>query len=144
MYHKIITENTINFILDQGEPSLNEQGNRACKGVGDLRSPVGFLVGDDLYDPRIERVVASHQIVIDLVQEALELPRFSDRQEGVLHELEDSHNRAIGADNFRQEFIDNVLFYADADEFDINPVARDVIIRWSQKHRSLGLSASCL
>ena len=122
-------------ILDQGAPSVGSDGKSAYRGLGGLRSPVGFLIDDDLYigQPYIENWEPSSPAVCTIVGNSVGV-RVSMRQEGVLHEIEDAHNQSIDSDDFIRDFIEALVFYAKAAPFDTNQTALYMMEKWCQEN----------
>ena len=122
-------------ILDQGKASLGPNGKAAYKGLQGLQSPVGFLIDDDLYHPAVEKWSPSGPAVVALVSTTMK-SGISVRQEGILQEIENSHEQAIGAKDFRQEFVDALGFYALAEPFDTTEMALYIIEEWCNETKT--------
>lgn len=74
-------------LLDQGVQSLGEDGDIAYRGVDGCKCPIGVLIPDELYDPRMEGSELDIILCWPGIGDLLD-----DVDETLLLDLQDCHN----------------------------------------------------
>jgi len=104
-----VFDTVVRHLLDQGQPSIDEDGHCAYRGRDGRKCAIGALIADEHYQPCMEGVATDDIIVVEALNQSLgfdvcEIPLGLD----VLAALQETHDETEPKD-----WMDALLLIAD-------------------------------